>query len=94
MMQALHGVAYLFITNVHILCGTSHSYKRKCILHRNISDVITKQDLQDYQDLLVCRAEMVKKEKRETMVVLVSRESQDNRVTLEFLDFLYVVSHV
>lgn len=34
---------------------------------------------------------MAKRETKETRVSLVSRESQDIRVTLEFLDFLYVM---
>lgn len=52
---------------------------------------IIKQDPSDNQGLPVCQAEMAKKERKETRVTLVSRESQDIRVTPEVLDFLYVM---
>lgn len=47
-----------------------------------------KEDPQEDQDPLVCQAETAKREKKETRVFLVSRESQDKRAILEFLDFL------
>lgn len=53
--------------------------------------VFIKQDPQDYQEPLVCQAETAGREIKETRVALVSRESLDIRVTLEFQDFLYVM---
>lgn len=52
---------------------------------------IIKQDPSENRGLLVCRAEMAKKERKETRVTPVSKDSQDRRVTLEFLDSLYVM---
>lgn len=52
---------------------------------------IIKQVPSDNQGLLVCLAEMAKKERKETRVTLDSRESQDIRVTPEFLDSPYVM---
>lgn len=47
-----------------------------------------KEVTQEYQDVLECQAGMARRERKVMLVLLVSKESQDRRVTLELLDSL------